>query len=198
MNKMLSFLGIILIFLGIILMAYSNTTHEYYVIGDVVGEGGTAENPTACNPELLISDEPATALDVIVAAQVLKLLRELKQKLNLAMILITHDLSIIAETCEKIAVMYAGNVVEYGRVLDIFKEPLHPYTQGLLSVFPGIKASKTRLTSIPGLPPDLLRPPPGCRFNPRCKYAMEICRKTKPELVAIHKEHYVACHLLKS
>ncbi|MEM2912061.1 MAG: ABC transporter ATP-binding protein [Candidatus Bathyarchaeia archaeon] len=151
----------------------------------------------ACNPELLISDEPATALDVIVAAQVLKLMRELKQKLNLAMILITHDLSIIAETCEKIAVMYAGNIVEYGRVLDIFKEPLHPYTQGLLSVFPGIKASKTRLTSIPGLPPDLLRPPSGCRFNPRCKYAMEICKKTKPELIAIHKEHYVACHLLK-
>jgi peptide/nickel transport system ATP-binding protein len=151
----------------------------------------------ACNPELLISDEPATALDVIVAAQVLKLMRELKQKLNLAMILITHDLSIIAETCEKIAVMYAGNIVEYGRVLDVFKEPLHPYTQGLLSVFPGIKASKTRLTSIPGLPPDLLNPPSGCRFNPRCKYAMEICRKSQPELVAIHKGHYVACHLVK-
>jgi peptide/nickel transport system ATP-binding protein len=150
----------------------------------------------ACNPELLITDEPATALDVIVAAHVLKLLRELKKKLNLGMILITHDLSIIAETCEKTAIMYAGRIAELGGVVEIFKQPLHPYTQGLLSVFPGIKAAKTRLTSIPGLPPDLLEPPPGCRFNPRCKYAMDICPKVEPELVSVGKNHYVACHLV--
>jgi peptide/nickel transport system ATP-binding protein len=150
----------------------------------------------ACNPELLITDEPATALDVIVAAQVLKLLRELKQKLNLAMMLITHDLSIIAETCEKTAIMYAGKIVEYGSVMEIFKEPLHPYTQGLLSVFPGIRAPKTRLVSIPGLPPDLIKPPVGCRFNPRCKYGMEVCRKEEPSFVKVEKSHYVACHLI--
>lgn len=150
----------------------------------------------ACNPELLITDEPATALDVIVAAQVLKLLKELKQKLNLAMMLITHDLSIIAETCEKTAIMYAGKIVEYGPVIEIFKEPLHPYTQGLLSVFPGIRAPKTRLVSIPGLPPDLIKPPNGCRFNPRCKYAMEICRQKEPPFIRVEKNHYVACHLI--
>jgi len=150
----------------------------------------------ACNPELLITDEPATALDVIVAAQVLKLLRELKQKLNLAMMLITHDLSIIAETCEKTAIMYAGKIVEYGSVMEIFKEPLHPYTQGLLSVFPGIRAPKTRLVSIPGLPPDLIKPPVGCRFNPRCKYAMEVCRKEEPSFAKAEKGHFVACHLI--
>jgi len=150
----------------------------------------------ACNPQLLITDEPATALDVIVAAQVLKLLRELKDKLNLSMILITHDLSIIAETCDKLVIMYAGKMAESGRVVDIFKEPLHPYTQGLLSVFPGIKAARTRLTSIPGLPPDLIHPPPGCRFNPRCKFAMEICSKKEPELINVGKNHFVACHLV--
>jgi peptide/nickel transport system ATP-binding protein len=150
----------------------------------------------ACNPELLITDEPATALDVIVAAQVLKLLRELKDRLNLSMMMITHDLSIIAETCDKLVIMYAGKMVESGTVVGIFKEPLHPYTQGLLSVFPGIKATKTRLTSIPGIPPDLLRPPPGCRFNPRCKYAMGICSEEEPELINVGKNHFVACHLI--
>ncbi|MEM2703363.1 MAG: ABC transporter ATP-binding protein [Candidatus Bathyarchaeia archaeon] len=150
----------------------------------------------ACNPELLITDEPATALDVIVAAQVLKLLKELKQKLNLAMMLITHDLSIIAETCEKTAIMYAGKIVEYGPVVEIFKKPLHPYTQGLLSVFPGIRAPKTRLISIPGLPPDLVKPPSGCRFNPRCRYAMDICRRKEPPFINVGKNHYAACHLI--
>jgi len=150
----------------------------------------------ACNPELLITDEPATALDVIVAAHVLKLLNELKKKFNLAMILITHDLSIIAETCEKTAIMYAGRIAEYGSVVDIFKEPIHPYTQGLLSVFPGIKSPKARLMSIPGLPPDLLEPPHGCRFNPRCKYAMDICHKVEPKLTDLGHNHYVSCHLV--
>ena len=151
----------------------------------------------ACNPELLIADEPGTALDVIVQAQVLKLLKELKHKLNLAMILITHDLSIIAETCEKIAIMYAGKIVERGDVLTIFKEPLHPYTQGLIGAFPSIRAAKTRMTSIPGFPPDLLDPPPGCRFNPRCPYKMDVCQKEEPPLFDLSNGgHSVACYLV--
>jgi len=150
----------------------------------------------ACNPDLLIADEPGTALDVIVAAQVLKLLTELKSKLNLGMILITHDLSIIAETCERAAIMYAGKMAEYADTVSIFKEPLHPYTQGLIGAFPSIKAAKTRIPSIPGLPPDLLNPPPGCRFNPRCKYAMDVCRVKEPDYMEIEKDHFVACHLV--
>jgi len=151
----------------------------------------------ACNPQLLIADEPGTALDVIVQAQVLKLLRDLKEKLNLSMILITHDLSIIAETCEKTAIMYAGKVAEYGDILTIFKEPLHPYTQGLLGVFPSIRAAKRRMTSIPGSPPDLLNPPTGCRFHPRCPFRMDVCDKKEPEMNEVSKKpHFVACHLV--
>jgi len=150
----------------------------------------------ACNPELLIADEPGTALDVIVAAQVLKLMKELRQKLNLSMIMISHDLSIVAETCQKAAVMYGGKIVEYADINSVFKEPLHPYTQGLMGAFPGIKAQKTRMVSIPGSPPDLLFPPPACRFHPRCQYAMDICRSQEPGLVDIGNKHYVACHLI--
>jgi len=150
----------------------------------------------ACNPALLIADEPGTALDVIVQAQVLRLLRELKTKLNLAMILITHDLSIIAETCEKTAIMYAGRIVEYGNVVGIFKQPLHPYTQGLMAAFPSIRAARTKMASIPGQPPDLLNPPSGCRFHPRCPYAMEVCKEKAPELYEIDKDHFAACYLI--
>lgn len=112
----------------------------------------------ACNPKMLISDEPSTALDVIIAAQILKLLRELKEKLNLSMMVISHDLSIVTETCEQAAIVYAGKVAEFGDIIQIFKDPLHPYTQGLLSAFPSIKAQKTRLVSIPGSPPDHAAP----------------------------------------
>jgi peptide/nickel transport system ATP-binding protein len=151
----------------------------------------------ASNPEIVIADEPGTALDVIVAAQVLKLLKELKEKLNLAMILITHDLSIIAEICEKTAIMYAGRIAEYGDVVAIFKEPLHPYTQGLIGAFPNIKdKQRIRMRSIPGSPPNLLDPPTGCRFHPRCEYAMDICKKEEPKLVQVGKAHSVSCHLV--
>lgn len=150
----------------------------------------------SCNPSVLIADEPGTALDVMVQAQILKLLRELKKNLNLSMIMITHDLSIIAETCEKTAIMYAGKIAEYGNVYEIFREPLHPYTIGLISAFPNIKAQKTRMKAIPGFPPDLLNPPSGCRFHPRCKYAMDVCTKKDPELIADKKGRYVACHLI--
>jgi len=151
----------------------------------------------ACNPELVIADEPATALDVIVQAQVLKLIRALKEKLRLSMILITHDLSIIAETCDKVAIMYAGKIVEYGDIQTIFHEPLHPYAQGLIQAFPNINAPKQSMISLPGFPPDLLSPPSGCRFRPRCSYAMQICKEREPEVLTLGKElHRVACHLV--
>jgi len=151
----------------------------------------------ANNPDLVIADEPGTALDVIVQAQVLRLMKELKDRLNLSVIMISHDLSMIAEVCQKIGIMYAGYLVEYGDIIKIFKKPLHPYTVDLIESFPSIKAEKQEMVSIPGFPPDLLNPPPGCRFHPRCKYAMDICRKTTPQLLEISKDHFVACHLVK-
>lgn len=133
---------------------------------------------------------------MIITAQILKLLRELKDKLNLGLMVISHDLSIVTETCEQAAIIHAGKVAEFGDIVQIFKDPLHPYTQDLLSAFPSIKAKKTRLISIPGSPPDLTKPPPGCRFNPRCKYAMKVCRKKVPALLETEKDHYSACHLV--
>jgi len=153
----------------------------------------------ACSPELLIADEPGTALDVIVQAQVLSIIEDLRKKLNLAVILITHDLSIIADTCDKVAIMYAGKIVEYADVSDLFEEPLHPYTQGLIHAFPNIKSTRTRMNSIPGSPPDLLDPPKGCRFHPRCTYAKTICKEQEPAVTKIRgKEHLIACHLYGS
>jgi len=151
----------------------------------------------SCNPNLLIADEPGTALDVIVAAQILKLMNDLRTKLNLSMIMISHDLSIIAETCQRTAIMYGGKIAEYADITKVFKEPLHPYTQGLMKAFPGIRAEKTRMTSIPGSPPDLLSPPPACRFHPRCQYAMDICRTKEPRFADVGNKHYVACHLVQ-
>jgi peptide/nickel transport system ATP-binding protein len=153
----------------------------------------------ACNPELLIADEPGTALDVIVQAQVLSVMEELRKKLNLSVMLITHDLSIIADTCDKAAIMYAGKIVEHADVSDIFEEPLHPYTKGLIHAFPNIKSAKTKISSIPGTPPDLLNPPSGCRFHPRCAYAKIICRKQEPPLRKMKgEEHFVACYLYEN
>jgi len=149
----------------------------------------------ASNPKVLIADEPGTALDVIVQAQVLQLMRALKEKLGLAMLMISHDLSIIAEVCERVAIMYAGRIVEYGEISTIFKEPLHPYTKGLMGAFPSIKGERKKLISIPGQPPDLLHPPKGCRFNPRCPFAMDRCREEDPELKKVGPDHYVSCFL---
>lgn len=151
----------------------------------------------ACNPDLLIADEPGTALDVIVQAQILRLLYSLKEKLKLSLVVISHDLSLISEVCDKLAVMYAGKVVELGDITKLYKEPLHPYTQGLIGAFPDIKEEKRKMESIPGSPPNLLNPPRGCRFHPRCKFAMDICRKETPKLVRVSEDHYVACHLME-
>ncbi|MEM1575269.1 MAG: ABC transporter ATP-binding protein [Nitrososphaerota archaeon] len=151
----------------------------------------------ACNPDIVITDEPTTALDVIVQAQVLKLLKKLKEELNLSFIMISHDLSVIAETCNKVAIMYAGKIVEMADVVRLFKNPLHPYSQGLMNSFPSLKGPRKKLISIPGSPPNLLFPPSGCRFHPRCQYVMEKCKEEEPLLIEIDKGHYAACHLLK-
>jgi peptide/nickel transport system ATP-binding protein len=148
----------------------------------------------ACDPALVIGDEPTTALDVMVQAQILKLLEDLRAKLGLSLILITHDLSVIAETCDRVMVMYAGRVAEEGPVSEVFTRPRHPYTQKLLAAFPNIHADRRTLEVIPGSPPDLRDPPPGCRFAPRCSFAMDICSVVVPP-EATFGEVRVACHL---
>jgi peptide/nickel transport system ATP-binding protein len=151
----------------------------------------------ASNPDLVIADEPTTALDVIISAQVLKMIKDLQRKLNLSVIVVTHDLSMVAEICEKIAIMYAGRMAENGDIKKIFSEPRHPYTQGLIGAFPSVLGSKKTLKSIPGSPPDLLDPPKGCSFHPRCPYAMEVCRKEEPGPTKIEEDWVVACHLYR-
>ncbi|RLF10395.1 MAG: ABC transporter ATP-binding protein [Thermoprotei archaeon] len=147
----------------------------------------------ACNPALLIADEPTTALDVIVQAQVLKLIRDIQQQVGISTLLVTHDLSIVAELCDKVAVMYAGKIVEYGSTNEVYYKPRHPYTYKLLGAMPSVKGKKRRLEFIPGAPPDLLEPPPGCRFHPRCPYAIEICSKEEPTMQEVDGV-MVACH----
>jgi len=147
----------------------------------------------ACNPALLIADEPTTALDVIVQAQVLKLIRDIQQQAGISTLLVTHDLSIVAELCDKVAVMYAGKIVEYGSTNEVYYKPRHPYTYKLLGAMPSVKGKKRRLEFIPGAPPDLLEPPPGCRFHPRCPYAIEICSKEEPTMQEVDGV-MVACH----
>ena len=146
-----------------------------------------------CNPSLVIADEPTTALDVITQAQVLKVIKELQQKLDLAMVLVSHDLSVIAETCNKVAIMYAGRIMELGDAATIFREPLHPYSEQLIAAFPSVLGEKRELTTIPGFPPDLLNPPTGCRFHTRCPYAREKCRSEDPRMIDVGNGHYVAC-----
>jgi peptide/nickel transport system ATP-binding protein len=148
----------------------------------------------ACDPDLVIADEPTTALDVIVQAQVHRLLKDLQDRLKLSLILISHDLSVVSEICQRTAIMYAGEIVEYGRTSNIFRDPVHPYTVGLLSAFPNIDEKKRRLSAIPGFPPDLLDPPPGCRFHPRCPIAREICEEKQPRLEEKRKGRLAACH----
>jgi peptide/nickel transport system ATP-binding protein len=152
----------------------------------------------ASNPMMLISDEPTTALDVTTQAQILDLIRDLNKVTGTSVLFITHDLAVIAEMCERLGVMYAGNLVEEGPAAELFNNPSHPYTTGLLSSVPraDIKSnSEIKLESIPGSVPNLITPPTGCRFHPRCKFKMDICAEQKPALVPIDKDHKVACFL---
>ncbi len=148
----------------------------------------------ALNPAILIADEPTTALDVIVQAQILKLIKDLQEKFGISLILISHDVSVIAEMSDYVAVMYAGMFQEYGSAKDVFLNPLHPYTKGLLSSVPSVKGKPRRLASIPGAPPNLLSPPKGCRFAPRCPFAKDRCFKEEPELKEVEPGHFVKCH----
>ena len=180
---------------GIDTMRADNYPHEF--------SGGMKQRTMmamalCCNPDLLIADEPTTALDVIVQAQVLKEIKTLQNDLGLSMILISHDLSVVAETCEKTIIMYAGNMVENATTHEIFSHPLHPYSIGLIGAFPKLKGERKRLESIKGSPPNLLNPPEGCRFHPRCPQAKEICSIYVPQLVEKHSDHHVACHMVNN
>jgi len=151
----------------------------------------------SCKPKLLIADEPTTALDVTIQAQILELLRKLQREQGMAIMLITHDLGVVAETADDVVVMYAAKVVEHAPVNEIFTRPRHPYTWGLLGSLPRLDTDVERLVQIPGQPPSLLNPPAGCRFHPRCPYVMSVCRTEQPELVPVPgiDDHLQACHL---
>ena len=147
----------------------------------------------ACNPKLLLADEPTTALDVTIQAQVLDMIQTLKKELNTAMILISHDLGVVAQTCDRVAIIYAGRIVEEGDLRDIFKNPRHPYTIGLLESIPSLTKETKRLNPIKGLMPDPTNLPSGCPFAPRCNYACEECSKAVPELEEVNPGHLVRC-----
>ena len=147
----------------------------------------------ACNPKLLIADEPTTALDVTIQAQVLETMKELREKFGSAMIMITHDLGIIAEVCDEVSVVYAGQIIEHGTLEDVFERTLHPYTEGLFGSLPNIEERRHRLQPIPGLMPDPTDLPKGCCFAPRCKYCTEACTKARPEMKWVSDTHYVRC-----
>lgn len=147
----------------------------------------------ACDPGLLIADEPTTALDVTIQAQVLELMKKLKQQFNASMILITHDLGIVADICDKVAIMYAGRVVEYADKRALYTRPVHPYTIGLFNSVPDLEDDKEELNTIPGLMPDPMDLPAGCTFHPRCSFVTEGCSKAKPDVTEVEPGHFVAC-----
>ncbi len=149
----------------------------------------------SCQPTLLLADEPTTALDVTIQAQILDLMRQLRESVGTAIVLITHDLGVVAEVCDHVNVMYAGIIVENGPVTEVFRRPLHPYTHGLLASIPRFDQPDRDLQTIPGAVPNLIHPPPGCRFHPRCPYAMPICKEVRPEPQLQGPDHLVACHL---
>ena len=148
----------------------------------------------ALDPDLVVADEPVTALDVIVQHQVLKTFRELQERLSLSVIMITHDISVVAETCDEVAVMYAGKIVEWTSVERFFNEPYHPYTLGLQNAYPSLADPGRTLISIEGYPPDLVDPPTGCRFSTRCPFALERCFREEPPLIEVAAGHQAACH----
>jgi peptide/nickel transport system ATP-binding protein len=148
------------------------------------------------NPRIVIADEPTTAVDVVLQRGILQLLVESQKRLNNTLIVITHDMGVHAMITHRVAVMYAGNIVEVGETTTMFENPLHPYTQGLINSLPRIGDKSTRV-GLAGSPPDLRNPPPGCRFHPRCPYAMDICRKEKPSINIVDKDRIVSCWLYK-
>ncbi|HHY60937.1 MAG TPA: ABC transporter ATP-binding protein, partial [Clostridia bacterium] len=151
----------------------------------------------SCAPRLLIADEPTTALDVTIQAQIIELMKELKEKTGTSIILITHDLGVVAGLCSRVLVMYAGQIVESGLIRDVFYHPRHPYTYSLLKAVPRLDAKqKARLASIPGQPPDLISPPKGCSFAPRCEFAMRVCLERPPEEIVLDDHHKARCWLL--
>ena len=151
----------------------------------------------SCKPSLLIADEPTTALDVTIQAQILERMKDLKKKYQSSMIMITHDLGIVAEICDNVAIMYAGGVLEYGSVYDIYKDPRHPYTKALFDSIPDVNRDQERLKVISGLPPDPTDIPSGCPFHPRCPHCTERCKTEKPETVHLNETHWAKCFLAR-
>jgi len=147
----------------------------------------------ACDPKVIIADEPTTALDVIVQDKILKEMRRIQKELDVSMIYISHDIAVIAEVADVLGVMYAGKLMEIGPAEKLFSQPVHPYTEALLSAFPSIHGQKRRLKSLPGEPPDLLHPPAGCRFHPRCPYATDVCTREEPLLIPHREDQQAAC-----
>jgi len=181
-------------FVGIPKDRIDNFPHEY--------SGGMKQRAMiamalALKPKLILADEPTTALDVITQDRILSEIQELQRQTGIAMILITHDVSVVAEISNRIAVMYAGKIMEKGMTKDVFKHFAHPYTEGLMASFPSIIGEKKRLASIPGSPPDLIEPPKGCRFHPRCPYAKDICMEQEPSMIEIYPGHFTACHFAR-
>ena len=188
MNKAMEMLEMV----GIPAERYSEFPHQF--------SGGMKQRVViaialACNPELLLADEPTTALDVTIQAQVMEMIAELQKKLNTAMILITHDLGIVAETCDRVAVIYAGEIVELASKQDLFLHPTHPYTIGLFGSIPSLSEDVDRLTPIPGLPANPEKLPQGCHFNPRCTHCTQQCRQAEVPFVEVSPNHFVRCHL---
>ena len=146
----------------------------------------------ACQPDVIVADEPTTALDVIVQDRILRQIKKIQKDLSMSMIYITHDIAVVAEITDRIGVMYAGKLVELGSTTQVFERPIHPYTKALLSVFPSIRGEKRSLATIGGEPPNLIEPPPGCRFHPRCPYATDICQREEPPVVD-RDGHWAAC-----
>lgn len=150
----------------------------------------------ALNPEVIIADEPTTALDVVTQAQMIQLLKKLQKEMNLAIIFISHDLSILAQVCDRLLIMYAGKVMELADAKALFEDPLHPYTKALIAAFPNIEGERKQLKGLSGNTPDLLNPPQGCKFHPRCVYAEDICFAKEPPLDEVQPQRFGACHML--
>lgn len=149
----------------------------------------------ALQPPLMIMDEPTTALDVVVQREILAKITELREQFGFSILFITHDMSLLVEISDRIAIMYAGQIVEMAPSRELFENPLHPYTQGLMGSFPALTGERKKLEGIPGSPPDLIAPPSGCRFHPRCPHRMEVCDRVMPPLIEVRPNHLVACHL---